>query len=889
MASVKRMFVTKRNKAKEPVFFDKITTRLMKLADDLNDIDPSLVTQKICNSIYSGISTYEVDILASQICMSMSIDNPDYSILAGRIVISNHQKNTEDHIWNVTLQLMNNIDFSGKQSCILDESYIGIVEKYKDELQKMICMDRDYLIDYFGFKTLEKSYLLRTSDKQIVERPQHLFLRVAIGIHGDDLKSVHYTYDNLSKKNYTHATPTLFNCGLEYATLLSCFLLGTNDSIEGIFETITDSAQISKASGGCGIHISNIRSNGAYIRKTGGYSDGIVPMLKVYNDVARYINQGGGKRNGSFAMYIEPHHADIFEFLEAKKNTGADEHRARDLFYALWIPDLFMIKVETNDDWYLMNPDVCQGLPEVFGEEYNKLYQSYVDVGKYVKKIKARELWEAIIASQIEHGLPYMSYKDHVNRKNNQSNIGVIKSSNLCNEINQYSDSEEIACCNLASICLSNILEIPDSKNSIKTVDWFKLLTKDEQYDADICLKNTLYIYTKNNCSYCHLLKQLFIDSGIIFVEIGVEEAQKKQTLSGLKFNSFTSVPQVFVDIDATTIKYLGGYNEMWSILKPRINHEKLAQFAFDLTINLNKIIDKNVYPVEKAKLSNLRHRPIGIGVQGLANLFMMLKIPFTSEEAQQINKDIFESIYYGAMSSSLMLVKKDGQPFYSTFNGSHLSKGKFQFNLWGKDDSDLSGRWDWGALREQIMLHGVRNSLLIALMPTASTSSIFNNIEGTECITSNMYTRNVMSGVFTIINKHLVKDLKSLKLWNQDTIERLVFDKGSVQNLKDLPLFLKEVYRTVYETNQKGIIKMSADRGLFVCQSQSLNLFFDKPTFKEITSAHFYGWKLGLKTGMYYLRTKSGKSAQNFALDVKTEKKLLQEKIDKECLSCSA
>ena len=816
----KRMFVTKRNKEKEPVYFDKITNRLMKLSDDLDDIDPSLVTQKICNSIYSGISTYEVDVLASQICMSMSIDNADYGILGGRIVISNHQKNTHEDIWEVTTELMNNKDFSGKLSCILDKSYIEIVEKYKDEIQSMISLERDYLIDYFGFKTLEKSYLLKLTNKKVVERPQHLFMRVAIGIHGEDMKSVENTYENLSKKNYTHATPTLFNAGLEYATLLSCFLLGTNDSIEGIFETITDSALISKASGGCGIHISNIRSNGGYIRKTGGYSDGIMPMLKVYNDVARYINQGGGKRNGSFAMYIEPHHADIFEFLDAKKNTGADEHRARDLFYALWISDLFMTKVEKDEDWYLMNPDDCPGLTDVYGEEYNELYQSYVDGGKYVRKIKSRELWEAIIGSQVEHGLPYMSYKDHVNRKNNQSNIGVIKSSNLCNEINQFSDDKEIACCNLASICLPNVLEMPSRKDFLKTIGWSKLLSKDEQELSSLIFEKSVSIFTKPDCSYCHLLKKLFIDSGVNFIELTEEEVKEKQSLCGTNERFFATVPQVFLEKNDKTVLFLGGSNCMWGIFKPRINFEKLAQLAFDLTINLNKIIDKNIYPVEKAKLSNFKHRPIGIGVQGLADLFMMLKLPFTSPEAQQINKELFESIYYGAMCSSLMLVKDGGEPQYSTFYGSHLSKGKFQFNLWGVNENELSGRWDWSKLREQIMLHCVRNSLLIALMPTASTSSIFNNIEGTECITSNLYTRNVMSGVFTIINKHLVKDLKTLKLWNNDTIERMMFDKGSVQNLKTLPKFLKEIYKTVYETNQKDIIKMSADRGIFVCQN---------------------------------------------------------------------
>jgi ribonucleoside-diphosphate reductase alpha subunit len=879
--------VTKRDGTHEKVHFDKITSRISKLCYNLDEsiVDPPLITQKIISRIYSGIKTTELDDLASQVCMSMIVDDYDFGILGSRLTISNHQKNTKSKLMDICSQLMNNSDVNGNIAPLMNDDIYTIIKKNEEALEAMIDHSRDYLIDYFGFKTLERSYLLKVTkngkDKVIVERPQHLFLRVAIGIHGDDMESVKKTYDNMSLKRYTHATPTLFNASSPYPAMSSCFLLGTHDSIEGIFTTITDCANISKWSGGIGIHISNIRSKGSYIRKTGGTSEGIMPMLKVYNDTARMVNQSG-KRNGSFAIYLEPHHADVFTFLDAKKNSGSDEMRARDLFYALYISDLFMECVESNGEWYLMDPDQSFGLNDVYGEEYKTLYYSYVKEGKYVRCIKARELWEHIIASQIEHGLPYMAYKDSVNRKSNQKNLGTIKSLNLCIEIAQYSDDNETACCNLSSVSLPHLLE------SFPTNEWYALLSSSDQEKFDLLLSSpNILIYSSETCEYCKLLKHLLAPFKSKIVSINKYEAEiLRQDCSA---NDFVTIPQVFVkNNDGRTI-HLGGYDDLWAILKPRINYKKLEIAAYDLTVNLNKVIDKNYYPTEKAKYSNFKHRPIGIGVQGLADVFMMLKLEFTSDESQEINKLIFETLYWGAMNASYDLVAIHKEMPYSTFGGSPLSQGLFQFDLWNVKVSDLSGRYDWESMREKVVATGVRNSLLIALMPTASTASIFGNTESFEPITSNLYTRNVLSGVFTIVNKYLIKDLVALDLWTKETKDRLVFDKGSVQNIKGLPRFLKNVYKTSYEIDQKQLIKMSADRGVFVCQSQSLNLFFDKPSFKTLTSTHFSAWKAGLKTGMYYLRTRAGTSGQNFSLDTQVEKKFRQEDEEEGCLNCSA
>lgn len=886
------MFVIKRSGNKENVQFDKITSRLQKLLYGGLDktIDPAIITQKICSRMSSGITTTELDNLASQICMGMIIDNPDFGILGARIVISNHQKNTDDDFLSVVTELKNNKDIQGNLAPLVSDELYDIALNNTEFLQNMIDFERDYLLDFFGFKTLERSYLLKVNEgkvKRIVERPQHLFLRVAIGIHGYDFESVKKTYDNMSLKNYTHATPTLFNAGTPHSQLSSCFLIGTEDSVEGIFETMTDCAKISKWSGGIGLHISNIRANGSYIRKTAGTSDGIVPMLKVYNDIARYINQSG-KRNGSFAVYLEPHHADVIPFLEARKNVGPEELRARDLFYALWVSDYFMECIEKNQDWYLMDPDQSFGLNEVYGDEYTELYKKYVTEGKYMKKIKARELWEHIIASQIEHGMPYISYKDHVNRKNNQKHYGTIKSSNLCNEINEYSDKDETAVCNLGSICLPKILEYPFT-DEWRNLSESKLISVYE--DSSRMLK----LYSTSDCDYCKLLKALLKSCGLSYIEIDDVEADSLRIKHNPDSKPFETVPQLFSVqegcSESINIVYLGGYADNWKNLSPRINYNKLYELAYELTVNLNKVIDINFYPTEKTRISNMKHRPIGLGVQGLADVFMTLKLPFTSDEAREINKDIFETIYFGSMSASIDLAKRDGR--YPTYEGSPLSEGKFQYNLWGVKDVDLSGRWKWSELRNKLLKYGSRNSLNIALMPTASTASIFGNVESFEAITSNLYTRNVLSGVFTMINKYLIKDLMDLEIWNQDTKDRLIYNKGSVQNLKALPKFLREIYKTSFEIDQKLIIKMSAERGVFVCQSQSLNLFFDKPTFKELTACHFYGWKNGLKTGSYYIRTRSALSGQNFGLDPRKEKQLREEKIDdvedEGCLSCGA
>ena len=895
------MFVIKRDGRKELVHFDKITSRINKLLIEANidSIDPVEITQKICSRIYKGITTTELDNLASQICMSMITVHPNFGKLAARIVISNHQKNTEERLIDVAKTLYNNKDVCGDHAPLISDSFLKIVSEHENLLQSMIDFNRDYSFDYFGFKTLERSYLLKinienTTNKKdhqtrrIVERPQHLYMRVAIGIHGDDLHLVKKTYDALSMKLYTHATPTLFNAGCPRFQGSSCFLMGTEDSIEGIFKSITDCAKISKWSGGIGIHVSNIRARGSYIRKTGGISDGIMPMLKVYNDTARYINQSG-KRNGSFAIYLEPWHADVFTFLNVRKNIGDENERARDLFIALWIPDLFMERVEKNENWSLFCPDKCPGLPDVYGDAFRQLYTKYENEQKYNKQVPARELWEAIITSQVETGLPYMSYKDAVNEKNNQKNIDTIRSSNLCVEINQVSNKEETSVCNLASICLPSFVEsltIDGEMNPEFMKNSPEILRKTIE---KIVNASSIYVYTTKDCSYCKLLKELLISNDLTFIEIDRNQFEELTLLSGRESKNLTTVPQMFIQ-DDDSVKHIGGYDDCWLFLQPRINYKKLVDVAGDLIVNLNKIIDSNFYPIEESRVSNFRHRPVGLGVQGLADLFFLLKIPFDSTEAREINKTIFESIYYGAMKSSHELAKHDG--IYSTFRGSPLSEGKFQFDLWGI--KEFSGMYNWNDLRNSIVEKGVRNSLLIALMPTASTSQICGFNECIEPITSNVYTRRTLAGEFTVINKYLVKDLITLDLWTDSIKEELLYYKGSVQNIDGLPQFLKNVYRTVWEIPQKSIIAMSAERGPFVCQSQSLNLFFEKPDFKSLTAAHFYGWKSGLKTGSYYIRSKAATGGQTFGISVETEKRLKNKSLsvvvdDEGCMNCSA
>jgi ribonucleoside-diphosphate reductase alpha chain len=647
---------------------------------------------------------------------------------------------------------------TNQASPLLSEEVHKVIQENAEFLNSHIIYNRDFNYDYFGFKTLERSYLLRINGK-IVERPQHMLMRVSVGIHMNDLDSVIETYDLMSKKFFTHATPTLFNAGTPKPQMSSCFLLAMqDDSIDGIYDTLKQTAKISQSAGGIGLSIHNVRATGSYIRGTNGTSNGIVPMLRVFNDTARYVDQGGGKRKGSFAIYIETWHADIFDFLDLKKNTGKEEMRARDLFFAMWTSDLFMKRVQEDTTWTLMCPNECPGLYDVYGDEFEALYTSYETQGKGRKTIKARELWEKILESQIETGTPYMLYKDAANRKSNQKNLGTIRSSNLCTEIMEYTSKDEIAVCNLASISLP-----------------------------------------------------MFVENG-----------------------SF--------------------------------NHQLLFDVTKRVTRNLNKVIDRNYYPVQEAENSNLRHRPVGLGVQGLADAFIMLRMPFTSDEAKKLNQEIFETLYFAAVTASMEMAKEEGP--YSTFKGSPISQGEFQHNLWGMKDEELSGRWDWASLRKEVVEHGVRNSLLVAPMPTASTSQILGNNEAFEPYTSNLYTRRVLSGEFIVVNKHLLHDLVERGLWNETLKQQIMRENGSVQNIDVIPQDLKELYKTVWEMSMKDIIDMSRHRGYFIDQSQSLNLFMQDANYSKLTSMHFYAWQSGLKTGMYYLRTKSAVDAIKFTLN---------------------
>ena len=770
------MYVAKRDGRKQPIMFDKITARIRKLCYGLNPlVDPVKVAMRVIEGLYDGVTTSELDNLAAEIAATLTTAHPDYAILAARISVSNLHKNTKKIFSEVMDDLYNYINpRTDKKAPLLSDEVYKVISENKELLDSTIIYNRDFGYDYFGFKTLERSYLLKLNGK-IAERPQHMLMRVSIGIHLNDLDAAIETYELMSKKYFTHATPTLFNAGTPKPQMSSCFLLTMkDDSIEGIYDTLKQTAKISQSAGGVGLSIHNIRSTGSYIAGTNGTSNGIVPMLQVFNDTARYVDQGGGKRKGSFAIYIEPWHSDIFDFLELKKNHGKEEMRARDLFYAMWMPDLFMKRVETDSEWTLMCPNECPGLCDVHSEEFDKLYTKYEKEGKGRKLIKARELWEKILEAQIETGNPYMLYKDAANLKSNQQNLGTIRSSNLCTEILEYTSPDEIAVCNLASIALP-------------------MFVKENAFD-----------------------------------------------------------------------------------------HQELFRITKRITKNLNKVIDRNYYPVIEAQNSNFRHRPIGIGVQGLADAFIKLRMPFTSDEAKKLNQDIFETIYYAAVTASMEEAKKDGK--YETYKGSPISEGKFQHNLWDVDEKDLSGLWDWDKLRKNVLKHGVRNSLLVAPMPTASTSQILGNNECFEPYTSNIYTRRVLSGEFIIVNKHLLEDLVSLGLWNEGLKQEIMRANGSIQNIDIIPDDIKELYKTVWELSMKDIIDMAKHRGYFIDQSQSLNLFVEGATMAKLTSMHFYGWKSGLKTGMYYLRTKSAVDAIKFTLDKKVEEDpALKEPIVKE------
>ena len=762
------MFVVKRDGHKEPIMFDKITARVKKLCYGLNGlVDPVRVSMRVIEGLYDGVSTSELDNLASEISATMTTTHPDYAQLAARISVSNLHKNTKKSFSDTMKDLYEYVNpRTGKKAPLLSKEVYETIEKNSEKLDSSIIYNRDYGYDFFGFKTLEKSYLLKLSGK-IAERPQHMLMRVSVGIHLDDIDSVIETYDLMSKRFFTHATPTLFNAGTPKPQMSSCFLLTMkDDSIEGIYDTLKQTAKISQSAGGIGLSIHNVRATGSYIAGTNGTSNGIVPMLRVFNDTARYVDQGGGKRKGSFAIYVEPWHPDIFDFLDLKKNHGKEEMRARDLFYAMWVPDLFMKRVEEDTTWTLMCPNECPGLYDTHGEEFDKLYLKYEKEKKGRKTINARELWEKILESQIETGTPYMLYKDSANRKSNQKNLGTIRSSNLCTEILEYTSADEVAVCNLASIALP------------------------------------------------------------VFVKNG------------------------------------------------KFDHQSLFNVTKTVTKNLNRVIDRNFYPVIEAKNSNMRHRPIGLGVQGLADAFIKLRLPFTCQEAQDLNQEIFETLYFAAVTASMEESKKDGP--YKTYKGSPISKGEFQHNLWGIKDEDLSGRWDWSKLRDEVKKHGVRNSLLVAPMPTASTSQILGNNECFEPYTSNIYTRRVLSGEFIVVNKHLLEDLVELGIWNEEVKEALMRANGSIQNIDGIPDDIKELYKTVWEMSMKEIIDMSRHRGYFIDQSQSLNLFMEGATMAKLTSMHFYAWKSGLKTGMYYLRTKSAVDAIKFTLknDASQQKK---------------
>ena len=839
------MRVLKRNGEYQDVSFDKVSHRIRKLSEGLKSIDPIVVAQKICSQIYDGVKTSELDELTARFCASKATDNIEYGTLASRIIISNNHKNTSPSFSETITMLYNRKDANGKTVPLINDKVYDIVLKNKNKLNDVIDYERDYNFDFFGFKTLEKAYLLKLNGK-VVERVQHLIMRVSIGLHGEDLKSAIESYNYMSQKFFTHASPTLFNAGTPKPQLLSCFLIGTEDSIAGIYKTISDCAKISKWAGGIGLHVSNIRGKNALIRGTNGKSTGIIPMLKVYNETLKYVNQGG-KRAGSAAIYLEPHHPDIMAFLELRKNHGNEEDRARDLFLALWASDLFMKRVKNDDIWSLFDPDTCPDLTELYGDEFEAKYIEYEEQKKYVKQIRARDVWKSVINSQIETGTPYVLYKDSANKKSNQKNIGTIKSSNLCAEILEYSSNEEYACCCLASIGLSKFVKYDYPQGDIK-------------------------VYTKSGCKYCKSLKNLLYTRGIEYTEINLDNDDERkafydETNSRLKLEgdrAIKSVPQVFVNG-----VLMGNYNSFKQLVKPYIDYELLESVVGVIVKNLNKIIDLNFYPVIETKRSNERHRPLGIGVQGVADLLALMRVPFESKEAFDINKRVFETIYYSACKASCELAKTDGA--YSTFKGSPLSNGQFQFDLWGV--KPIEDRYNWDELRADIMKHGVRNSLLTALMPTASTSQILGNNEAFEPYTSNIYVRRTIAGDFTVINKHLIRDLNELGLWSNDMKNELIRHNGSVQYIESIPDDIKKLYKTVWEIKQKTIIDLAANRGPYICQTQSMNLHFEEPNYKILNSALFYGWSKGLKTSCYYIRSRPKVQANQFTVKINKNK----------------
>ena len=1004
------MRVQKRNGQFEEVIFDKITSRLRHIINQnpsqLQHLDISIIVQEVIGRIYDGIPTTQLDNFTADICTSKAFQDPDYNILAAYITIDSHHKNTDTDFFNVINKLYLNKDVNGDNAALISRKFYKFVKNNRDTLNSILDYTRDFYLTYFGFKTLMRSYLKQVNG-EVIERPQHLWLRVAIGIHGEDIKVITETYNLLSNLYFTHATPTLFHAGSTRAQLASCFLLTIEDNLEGIFKIVTDCAKISKWAGGMGVNISNIRAQNSIIRKTGGKSDGIIPMLKVFNETANYINQSG-KRPGSIAMYLEPWHADIFKFLNAGKQHGDEKERAKDLFYALWIPDLFMRAVMNDDDWYLMCPDECKGLGNVYGEEFDRLYEFYVKEKKYKKSVKALDVWSGIISAQIETGQPYMLYKDAANKKSNQKNLGTIKSSNLCvapetriltsqgyqiiselvdndvyvwngyefsnttvkktgnyihllsisfsngcklrcteyhkflinqefvtadsldfgakiddymtsdgtlhtnvfviniedggyddtycfnepirhtgifngvltgncTEIIQYTDSKETSVCNLSSIGLPKFVDYPD-------ISKFKI------GDNIINLiKSNNEIITMLNCEWCILLKGLLRERKIPFSE----KVIVKDDFDSL---GIKTVPQFYVDSIC-----IGGYTNTKELFLPTINHDHLNKVTQVITRNLNKVIDVTYYPTPEAKHSNLKHRPMGIGIQGLADLYMMFGCSFDSELAKRLNIEIFETIYFAAITASNHLAKIDGP--YDSFVGSPMSEGKFQFDLWLENgdipnlDRYLTDRWDWNELRKRVVGIGVRNSLFLAPMPTASTSQILGNNETFEPYTSNIYKRRVLSGEFLVINRWLIRDLINMELWNDDMRERLMYYRGSVQKIKKIPEHTRNIYRTSFEYKKSSLIELSADRGVFIDQSQSLNIWMENIDYQTLSSVHILGWKKGLKTGSYYIRSKPAMNSQSFTIDPIRARQIQSEEQSEEegeednesCLSCGS
>jgi ribonucleoside-diphosphate reductase subunit M1 len=894
---INKMRVQKRNGEYEEVSFDKILTRIKSLSQGKEfkttlNIDETIIAQKVIQEIHDGVKTSELDELSSQIAIAMYSKNPDFKTLAGRIVVSNHHKNTKN-TFSEKIAMMHRYESNGKSKALIADYMNDLVQANKELIDSTIDYTKDYDFDFFGFKTLEKSYLYRING-QIVERPQDMFMRVSLSIHRDNIDEALVNYDLMSKHYFTHATPTLYNAGSIREQFASCFLLTMKeDSISGIYDTLKDCALISKHAGGIGLSVHNIRAKDSHIVGTNGVSNGLVPMLRVFNDTARYVDQGGGKRNGSFAMYLEPWHADIFEFIELKKNHGNEFDRARDLFYALWIPDLFMERVVSDGSWSLFCPNECPGLAETHSEEFNTLYMKYESEGRSRKKIKARELWSAILTSQIEVGTPYLLYKDACNRKSNQQNLGTIKSSNLCTEIVEYTSPDETAVCNLASISLKKFVKKKNTKG-LKFV-----------------------VYSKPKCVYCELAKGLLNKMKIEYEKRDYQDIKDETNLSleGVTF------PQVY-RVDEGKRYHIGGYTELNDYLRSSFDFNGLQKITERLTKNLNNIIDYNYYPTPETRNSNLRHRPIGIGVQGLANVFFELGYAFDSDEAKALNERIFECIYYGSLKASMGLARDREQLMkeykiytnqfdgkgeddfvssdslfkiknklktilseevkrdeylgsYSSYIGSPMYHGKLQFDLWQENITDI--HYDWSSLRDDIKKYGVRNSLLVAPMPTASTAQILGNYECFEPILSNIYTRRVLSGEYMVINDYLVNDLISLGIWSTELKDKIIANDGSVLTISEIPDIIKDRYKTVWEIKQKNIIDMAVDRGKFICQSQSMNLFLESPSIKTMSNMHSYAWKNGLKTGIYYLRSRPSSKAIQFTIN------------PNECENCSA